>query len=84
MEYRSIESTTRQMNHLNLEQRIWFHGNDAACGTCNAITQIKFKAALLKSNLCDYNEQHTCEKNITVSKAGAETAARNEDKKMNK
>ena len=78
----SIKSTTRQINHLNLEQRKWFQVNDDVSGTYNGISQIKFKTALLKSNLCDYNDVYIlAKKTITVTKAGADTVARHAGKR---
>ena len=46
-------------NQLNLEQKIELkQTNDDSGGTCNSNSQIKFKALMLRSSLCDYILEH--------------------------
>ena len=49
---------------------------------CNTYSQGKFKATVLKSNLCDYSDAFIPVKGpITITGAGAENAAKQGDKK---
>ena len=73
----------RQINPLNLKQRIGLH-NDESTGTYNANSQIKFKTTMLKSSLCDYGDAYILVKGtITVNNtAAADADANNTNKKV--
>ena len=56
--------------------------NDESRGTYNVNSQIKFKAAMLKSSLCDYSDAYILVKRkITIRGAGADAAARQADER---
>ena len=62
----------------------WVEVNDDACGTYNTNRQIKFKTAMLKSNLRDFSGGHLLAKEtITVeSTTVTDTDANNANKKI--
>ena len=66
-----------QINPLNLEQIIGLKQNDESRGTYNANSQIKFKATMPRSSLCDYSHAY-----ILVKSAAAGADANNTDKKV--
>ena len=72
-----------QINHLNLEQN-WVEINDDIRGAYSPNKQIRFKAAMLRSSLCDYSNAYILVKgNITVNNTAADgAAANNTDKKV--
>ena len=56
--------------------------NDESRGTCNVNSQIKFKATMLKSSLCDYSDAYILVKGkITIRGAGDDAAARQADER---
>ena len=48
-------------------RKIWVEINDDARGTYNNNSQIKFKAAMLKSTLCDYNGAYILVKGTKIT-----------------
>ena len=60
----------------------WVEINDESRGTYNVNSQIKFKATMLKSSLCDYSDTYIRVKGkITITGAGADVAARQDDER---
>ena len=58
--------------------------NDESRGTYNVNSQIKFKATMLKSSLCDYSDEYILVKGkITIRGAGDDAAARQADERDN-
>ena len=59
----------------------WAEINDEARGTYSPNKQIKFKKAMLRSSLCDYNDAYILVKgNITVNNTNHAGAANNTKK----
>ena len=84
MEYQKIanliDDTPNQPSKFRT--RNWFEINDESRGACNVNSQIKFKAAMLKSSLCDYSDAYILVKGtITIIKRGADVAARHADER---
>ena len=64
------------MHHINKKL---VEVNDDSWVTYNTNSQIKFKASILKSSLCNYSDAQTLAKRtITIAEAGADAAARHE------
>ena len=60
----------------------WVEINDESRGTYNDDKQIKFKATMLKSSLCDYSDAYILVKGkITITGAGDDAAARQADER---
>ena len=60
----------------------WVEINDEPKGTYNVNSQIKFKTTMLKSSLCDYSDAYILVKGtITITRAGADAAARQADER---
>ena len=60
----------------------WVEINDESKGTYNVNSQIKFKTTMLKSSLCDYSDAYILVKGtITITRAGADAAARQADER---
>ena len=60
----------------------WVEINDGSGGTCNVNSQIEFKAAMLKSSLCDYSDAYILVKGkITITGAGDNAAVRQADER---
>ena len=58
----------------------WVEINDEPRGTYNVNSQIKFKATMLRSSLCDYSDAYIFVKRKTkITGAGDDTAAREAD-----
>ena len=72
------------MNHLNLEQEIWLKINYDIRGAYSTNKQIRFKTAMLRSDLCDYSDAYIPVKgNISVNDTAAAGAdANNANKKV--
>ena len=69
-----------QINHLNLEKNS-VEKNDESKGTYPG-GYIKFKTAMLRSNLCDYADAYILVKGtITITGAGDDAAARQADER---
>ena len=90
MEYQKIrnlldnEVALSASNQLSkFRTRNWIEINDDIRGTYSPNKQIKFKTAMLRSNLCDYSDVYILVKgNISVNNtAGAGTAVNNANKK---
>ena len=64
--------------------RNWVELNDEARGTYSPNKQIKFKAAMLRSSLCDYGDAYILVKgNIIANNTAADGAAANNTNKNN-
>ena len=64
--------------------RNWVELNDEARGTYSPNKQIKFKAAMLRSSLCDYGDAYILVKgNIIANDTAADGAAANNTNKNN-
>ena len=60
----------------------WVEINDESRGTYNVNSQIKFKATMLKSSLCDYSDAYIFVKGkVTITGARANAAARQVDER---
>ena len=60
----------------------WVEINDESIGADNVNNQIKFKATMLKSCLCDYSDAYNLVKGkITITETGDDTAAREADER---
>ena len=73
-----------QINHLNLELKVWVEINDSSRGTYNVNSQIKFKTTMLKSSLCNYSDTYILAKGAIAanSTAAADANANNTNKKV--
>ena len=68
-----------QINHLNLEQKVWVEINDHVRGVYSHNKQIKFQTSMRRSCLWDYSHAYILVKgNISVNN----TAANNTNKKV--
>ena len=84
MEYQKIanliDDTSNQPSKFRT--RKWVEINDESRGAYNVNSQIKFKATMLKSSLCDYSDVYILVKGkITISGAGNDAAARKADER---
>ena len=84
MEYQKIanfiDDTSNQPSKFRT--RNWVEINDESRGTYNVNSQIKFKTTMLKSSLCDYSDAYILVKGrITITRAGADAAARQADER---
>ena len=84
MEYQKIanlmDDTANQPSKFRTKN--WVEINDESRGTYNVNSQIKCKTTMLKSSLCDYSDAYILVKGtITITGAGADVAARQEDEK---
>ena len=60
----------------------WVEINDESIGADNVNNQIKFKATMLKSCLCDYSDAYNLVKGkITITETGDDAAAREADER---
>ena len=60
----------------------WVEINDESIGADNINNQIKFKATMLKSCLCDYSDAYNLVKGkITITETGDDAAAREADER---
>ena len=83
MEYQEINNLLD--NELNepskFRARNWVETNDESRGTYTG-NSIKFKTAMLRSNLCDYADAYILVNGrITITGAGADGAARRQDER---
>ena len=85
MEYQKIADLINGASNLPSKFRTknWFEINDESRGTYNVNNQIKFKATMLKSSLCDYSDVYISVKGtIAVNNtAAADADANNTNKK---
>ena len=83
MEYQKIanlidDDTSNQPSKFRT--RNWVEINDESRGAYNVNSQIKFKATMLKSSLCDYSDAYILVKGIiSVNNTAAQGAAANND-----
>ena len=84
MKYRKIANLLNDESNKpsKFRTRNWVEINDEARGTCSPNKQIKFKTAMLRSSLCDYNDAYVLVKgNITVNNTATDGAAANNTNK---
>ena len=84
MEYQKISILLNDESNKpsKFKTRNWIEINDEARDTYSANKQIKFKAAMLRSSLCDYGDAYILVKgNITVNNTAADGAAANNTNK---
>ena len=84
MEYQKIanliDDTSNQPSKFRTKN--WVEKNDESRETYNVNSQIKFKSTMLKSSLCHYSDAYILVKGkITITEAGADTAARHADER---
>ena len=84
MEYQKIanliDDTSNQPSKFRTKN--WVEINDESRGTYTVNRQIKFKATMLKSSLCDYSDAYILVKGtITITGEGADAAARQADER---
>ena len=80
MEYQRIVNLLNNESNQpsKFRTRNWVEINDEAKGTYSPKKQIKFKASMLRSSLCDYSDAYILVKgNITVNNTTADGAAAN-------
>ena len=86
MEYQKIANllNDRSSKSSKFKTRNWVEINDEARGTYSPNKQLKFKASMLKSSLCDYSDAYILVKgNVTVNNTAAAGAdAKNTNKKV--
>ena len=86
MEYQKIANLLNDESNKpsKFKTRNWVEINDEARDTYSANKQIKFKAAMLRSSLCDYGDAYILVKgNITVNNTAASGGdANNTNKKV--
>ena len=74
MEYQKImnllDNTPNQTSKFRTKN--WVEINDTTRGTYNKNNQIKFKASMLKSSLCDYSDAYI----LAIIGAGADDVAK--------
>ena len=84
MEYQKIANLLNDKSNKpsKFTTRNWVEINGEARGTYSPNKQIKFKAAMLRSSLCDYSDAYVLVKgNITVNDTAAAGAAANNTNK---
>ena len=65
-----------------LRTKNWVEINDDAHKTCNTNSQIKFKASVLKSCLCDCSDAYiTVSGTVTIDEEGDDNAAKQADER---
>ena len=84
MEYQKITTLLNDSPNKTskFRTRNWIEINDESRGKYNNEKEIRFKAAMLKSSLCDYSDAYILVKaKITITGAGADAAARQADER---
>ena len=85
MEYRKIanlldDASSNQPSKFQTKN--WVEINDESRGTYNVNSHIKFKTTMFKSSLCDYRDAYIHVRGeITITRARADAAARQEDER---
>ena len=82
MEYQKIinQLENQTVHPSKFRTKNWIEINDDSRGTYNTNSQIKFKTTVLKFSVCDYSDAHIVDKGtITITRAGADAAARQTD-----
>ena len=86
MEYQKIANLLNDASNkpFKIKTRNWFEINDDISGEYSPNKQIKFKTAMLRSNLCNYSDAYIHVKgNVSViSTAAGAAAANNTNKKV--
>ena len=83
MEYQKIENLLDSASNQpsKFRTRNWVEINDESSGTYTS-NDIKFKATMLRSNLCDYADAYILVRGtITITGAGNDDAAREADER---
>ena len=77
-----LDNTLNQPSKFKTKN--WVEINDESRGTYNADSQIKFKAGMLKSSLCDYNDAYILVKGTiaVINTAAVNADAYNANKKV--
>ena len=84
MEYQKIANLIGDTSNKSskFRTRYWVEINDESRGAYNVNSQIKFKATMLKSSLCDSSDAYILVKGkITIAGAGNDAAARQADER---
>ena len=84
MQYQKIANLIHDTSNQpsKFRTRKWVEINDESRGAYNVNSQIKFKATMLKSSLCDYSDAYILvQTKITISGAGNDAAARQADER---
>ena len=85
MEYQKISNLlddNKSNKPFKFKTKNWVEINDQSRRTYNVNSQIKFKAIMLKSSLCDYSDAYILVKGtITITGAGDDAAARQADQR---
>ena len=84
MEYQKIANLLNDESNQpsKFRTRNWVEINDEARGAYSSNKQIKFKASMLRSSLCDYSDAYILNKgNITVNNTASDGAAANNTNK---
>ena len=72
----------RQNQLTKFRTKNWVEINDDAHKTCNTNSQIKFKASVLKSCLCDCSVAYiTVSGTVTIDEEGDDNAAKQADER---
>ena len=85
MEYQKIANLleSKSDNLSKFRTRNWVEINDESRGNY-ANSDIRFKTAMLRSNLCDYADSYILVKGtVTITGHGADAAARQADERNN-
>ena len=71
MEYQKIinllDNTPNQLSKF--KTKYWIEINDKSRGVYNTNSDIRFKATMLKSSLCNYSDPYILKGRITITKA---------------
>ena len=85
MEYQKITDLLDNASNQpsKLKTKNWVEVNNESRGVYNANSQIKFKTAMIKFNLCDYSDAYILVKGtITVNNTGTDAAPNNRNKNV--
>ena len=75
-----LDNTLDQLSKFRTKN--WMEINDRSQGVYNTNSNIRFKTAMLKSSLCDYNDAYILVKGkITITGEGDDAAARQADER---
>ena len=70
-----LENTPNQLSKFRTKN--WIEINDQSRGVYNTNSEIRFKAIMLRSSLCDYSDAYMLvEGKITITGRGADAGAR--------
>ena len=84
MEFQKIINllNNTQNETSKLKTRNWVETNNESRGTYNVSNQIKFKTSMIRSSSCDYSDAYILVSGtITITRAGADDAAKRADEK---